>query len=349
MSIEAAFASPGSGVVLLRRRRSAALTCRRPAPKPERCRWLVARTPAPDRGGQRPPVPVDEAVRGEPPTAPLVCFCDIDGTTLSSDNTLCDANKNAIVDLPYPRVKFIPATGKSRAGALASFGVDLRALLRKRYPGGVPGVYLQGLVCYGEDGKLIWENALPPSVCRRTVEVSRELNLDLIAYARDGDSILCEKRTSEIDKVIEYHEPMPEEIGSWETVVDSVSIQKFLFMAPEARILETRPAVEKALLDHAEITRATEGMLEVLPRGASKAAGVARLRKHLGVDATECFAIGDGENDVGLLKENGISVAMSNAVPAAKAAALYTTSSNDEAGLAEALDRFVFKPLEGED
>lgn len=346
MASETAFASSAAGAALLVRPRSAALTRRRPAPSTRR--WLVARTSATDLSGQRPSIPPENTVQSAGLTAPRVCFCDIDGTTLSSDNSLSEVNKNAIRDLPYPRVKFIPATGKSRAGALASFDGELQALLRKRYPGGVPGVYLQGLVCYGEDGKLIWENALQPSVCRRTVEVSRELNLDLIAYARDGDSILCEKRNAEIDKVVEYHEPVPEEIGSWESVVDSVSIQKFLFMAPEARILETRPVVEKALLSKAEITRATEGMLEVLPYGASKAAGVTRLREHLRVDAAECFAIGDGENDELMLKEAGISVAMANAVPAAAKAAVYTTASNDEAGLAKALERFVFKPLESE-
>lgn len=340
-----AFAST-PGAALLRRPctfRSDAVNARR-GPAVARRRWVSATVPLPDAHGERRP----EAVGTATLAAPRICFCDIDGTTLSSDNSISSENVDAISALPYPRVKFIPATGKSRAGAFASFGEKLQGQLRERYPDGIPGVYLQGLVCYGEDGNLIYEQTLEPAVCQRTVDLSRELGLSLIAYARDGDSILCEKRDEEIDKVIEYHEPVPEEIGSWESVIGSVSIQKFLFMAPEPRIQETRPTVELALLADAEITRASVGMLEVLPHGASKAAGVGRLRNHLGVAVTECFAIGDGENDELMLEEAGISVAMANAVPAAAKAAMYKTTSNNDAGLAAALERFVFRPLEAE-
>jgi Cof subfamily protein (haloacid dehalogenase superfamily) len=306
--------------------------------------WSATAVPTPraaESGERRPAAGREAAV----PPVPRVCFCDIDGTTLASDNSIPPENVEALIALPYPRVKFIPATGKSRAGALASFGGKLRGVLRERYPDGVPGVYLQGLVCFGEDGTLIFENALPPALCQRTVELARELGVSLLAYARDGDSILCEKRDAEIDKVVDYHEPEPVEIGRWEDVIGNTSIQKFLYMAPEKRILEIRPTVELAFLSDAEVTRATEGMLEVLPRGASKAAGVGILRNHLGVDATETLCIGDGENDERMLKEGGISIAMANAVPATAKAALYRTSSNDEGGLAEALKRFVFDAL----
>jgi Cof subfamily protein (haloacid dehalogenase superfamily) len=278
-------------------------------------------------------------------SAPRVCFCDIDGTTTGSNNQVVPANVAAIAALPYPRVKFIPATGKSRAGAVAALGKTLKVLLDARYPGGLPGVYLQGLVCYGEDGALIHEQTLPPAMCARVAALAKQLDISLIAYARDGDSILCEESDAEIAKVVDFHEPVPEEIGDWSSVIGNTSIHKFLFMAPEERISAVRPVIESALRGEAEVTKATEGMLEVLPPGASKAAGVRRLREALGVDAAECLAIGDGENDEQMLREAGISIAVANAVPRAAAVATYRTASNDDGGLAAALDRFVFQLL----
>lgn len=273
--------------------------------------------------------------------APRAVFCDVDGTLLASDNKILPANVDAVKGLPYPDVRFIPATGKSRAGALQSFG-ELGDFLKSRYPTGVPGVYLQGLCVYDESGALVYEQTLAPSVSRKVVELSEQLSLSLIAYGRDGDSILCAKADAEIMKVTDYHEPTPIECGSWDAIIGANTIHKFLFMATEEAILAARPAVEAAFAGTAEVTRATPGMLEVLPLGASKGAGVARLQKVLGVSAEKSMAIGDGENDVEMLQLCGTSVAVANAVPVAAAAAKYATLSNDQGGVAAALEAHVY-------
>ena len=83
---------------------------------------------------------------------------------------------------------------------------------------------------------------------------------------------------------------------------DALETHKVLFMAPEERILEIRSAAEDLLGDKASLTRALSGMLEVLPPGANKGAGAARVLQDLGIEPGEIMAIGDGENDVELLQ-----------------------------------------------
>lgn len=84
--------------------------------------------------------------------------------------------------------------------------------------------------------------------------------------------------------------------------------------------------------------------LQVLPLGASKGAGVAWLLDRLGVDPSAVLALGDGENDVEMLQLAGLGVAMGNAGPPALAAADAITATNNEDGVARAIEQFVLAP-----
>jgi hydroxymethylpyrimidine pyrophosphatase-like HAD family hydrolase len=126
--------------------------------------------------------------------------------------------------------------------------------------------------------------------------------------------------------------------------VAGLTIHKLIFMAEQARIDEVRPAAQAAFGGRAALTAALGGMLEVLPLGASKGASVAWLLQRLGVSPGRCMALGDGENDVEMLRLAGLGVAVGNAGPAARAAADVVVGSNDEDGVAQAIERFVLRP-----
>ncbi|MFZ0531312.1 MAG: Cof-type HAD-IIB family hydrolase [Propionicimonas sp.] len=78
--------------------------------------------------------------------------------------------------------------------------------------------------------------------------------------------------------------------------------------------------------------------LEIAGDGVTKASGVARLCQLLDVDASEVLAAGDARNDVELISWAGLGVAMGNAVPEAQAAADWVTASNEDDGLALAIE-----------
>jgi Cof subfamily protein (haloacid dehalogenase superfamily) len=79
--------------------------------------------------------------------------------------------------------------------------------------------------------------------------------------------------------------------------------------------------------------------------GTTKASGVAVLAGRLGITLQDVLAIGDGENDLPLLEAAGLGVAMGNAAPQVKARADAVVSGHDEDGVAEAIERFVLRPL----
>jgi len=81
--------------------------------------------------------------------------------------------------------------------------------------------------------------------------------------------------------------------------------------------------------------------LEVVPAGIEKSASLESLLDILNIKREELMACGDGMNDISMLKYAGLAVAMENAYPEVKEYADYITSSNDDDGVAYAIEKFI--------
>ena len=81
--------------------------------------------------------------------------------------------------------------------------------------------------------------------------------------------------------------------------------------------------------------------LEIMPSGVDKGKGIRRLGELYGITADEIMALGDSQNDLDMLKAAGFPVAMANAADEVKAVASYVTASNNDDGVAAAVEKFV--------
>jgi hydroxymethylpyrimidine pyrophosphatase-like HAD family hydrolase len=88
-------------------------------------------------------------------------------------------------------------------------------------------------------------------------------------------------------------------------------------------------------------------MLEVLPKGGSKGAALRTLLKDLKLSPEQVMAVGDGENDIEMLRLAGVGVAVSNAQSILKEAADHVTTASYGDGVAEAIEQFVLKNASG--
>lgn len=78
-------------------------------------------------------------------------------------------------------------------------------------------------------------------------------------------------------------------------------------------------------------------ILEITASGVDKGEALLHLAQHLGVQSHEVMALGDSGKDLAMLQ----AAAMGNAAPEVKAMARHTKASNEEHGVAEAIERFV--------
>ncbi len=82
-------------------------------------------------------------------------------------------------------------------------------------------------------------------------------------------------------------------------------------------------------------------ILEVFSQGVSKWAGLEWIMEQHGIGPGQAIAIGDEINDLSMVRAAGCGIAMGNAVHAVRLVAKHTTLSNDEAGVAHAIDRIL--------
>ncbi|XP_054798247.1 endoribonuclease YBEY, chloroplastic isoform X2 [Prosopis cineraria] len=269
-------------------------------------------------------------------------FCDMDGTLLNSKSQITPTTAKALREALSRGVKIVIATGKARPAVIDIFKmVDLVG------KDGVvsefsPGVFLQGLLVYGRQGREIFRSNLDPNVCREACIYSLQNKVPLIAFCEGRCLTLFDHPLVDSLHTV-YHEPKAEIMPSTEHLLAAADIQKMIFLDTAQRVASTlRPYWSEATTDHARVIQAVPDMLEIVPLGTSKGNGVKMLLDHLGVTAKEIMAIGDGENDIEMLELASLGIALSNGAEKTKAVANVIGMSNDEDGVADAIYRYAF-------
>lgn len=105
-------------------------------------------------------------------------------------------------------------------------------------------------------------------------------------------------------------------------------------------VLEQEMKVE--LEGKLNVFRSEPFFLELVPNGIDKAHSLAVLLEELKMKPEEMIAVGDGFNDLSMIKFAGLGVAMSNAQEVVRQEADYITLSNEEDGVAAVVDKFFF-------
>ncbi len=257
---------------------------------------------------------------------------DIDGTLLNSKLQLSPRNKAALRAALDAGVHFVLATGKTRgAGAFITDQLNHSA----------HGIFMQGLILYDEDGNILYQLALKPDTARQVIAYAEERGFAIIAYS-SSRIMIHERDEALIAGIGRYHEPDPEIVGPLLDIVATTSINKIMIIGEPSAVTALRSELDARLGASIRLVQAgLPQMLEILPPGGSKGAALRVLLERLNIPAEQVMAMGDAENDMEMLELAGIGVAVGNADPRLKAVAQAVVATNDDDGVAEAIERFV--------
>ena len=117
------------------------------------------------------------------------------------------------------------------------------------------------------------------------------------------------------------------------------TVYKVVFRAEKPVLDQIATAIADKLTDKGYMYRANDTFLEILPSGATKDAGMAIIQRHIGIDNSLTIAVGDNDNDLGMVRNAGLGIAVANATARLKEAAAEQTLSNNEDGVAAAIER----------
>ncbi len=119
-------------------------------------------------------------------------------------------------------------------------------------------------------------------------------------------------------------------------------VSKLYVVAPEqVRQGIVQVLADKGLRRRLSLTSSGEDMLEIMAAGVNKGAALHAVATLLGIPPAQVMALGDGLNDIPLLRQAGLGIAMANAPEPVRLAARIVAGPNTADGWASAVEKYV--------
>jgi 5-amino-6-(5-phospho-D-ribitylamino)uracil phosphatase len=265
-----------------------------------------------------------------PATEPKLLACDIDGTLLDPAGILRPAVRAAIDRIRAAGVTVVLATGRSpwaTADVCRRLGLDGPQITMN---GGTFGSPLTG--------ELVWARRMSTEAVRDAVAFARRLDsVPLFCFLNRHAIEAPDGRPLEVpDFAVGPH---LRTVRSVDAIAGHGPIRVYIPTGPARHRAALRAARDRLRPRASVVWSDTEG-LEVLAPGTNKGEALRAVAESMGLGPAEVAAIGDGPNDLEMLRYAGRSAALLPAPPAVRAAAGAVVSSSADDGALEALRRF---------
>lgn len=187
------------------------------------------------------------------------------------------------------------------------------------------------------DGKILYERNMSYEEVKAIYDTSRAYNLPIIYEGTKYQWL--DRDGFEGDGYITY---IVENLKDAAVFLDECELTEIQANKFSALVNENTnyAGVEEALSISFDFMDHGDGIIEAVPKGTSKATGIAWLCEHLGIAIEDTYAVGDSINDLEMLEFVGHSIAMGNASAAAKEKAEYVTTHIHEDGIFHALEHY---------
>ena len=260
---------------------------------------------------------------------------DLDGTLIGPDLRLRPRVKAAVARALAQGVIVTIATGRG-ASPTDQFAAELNLA--------APLICFQGGIVYDfRARRILHETRLDPQVVPVIVRLAEERGWNL--QFESPFMIYLPRESNHPEELLELLK-----VSNWKRVDNFLTDlpetpHKFILSVHDRAERDTLAAELRASFDKslAQITVVPSHpiLVEGLPRGMDKTVGLQWLAEHYGLQPEEVLAVGDNDNDAGMLRWAGAGVAMGQGSPAALAAADWVAPSVAEDGAAIALETYL--------
>lgn len=259
---------------------------------------------------------------------------DLDGTLLRSDGTVSDYTVSVLQEARRRGVIVAISTGRMYTTA-KPYGLRLGL-------GDSPMIlFAGGLIQTIETGKKLFEQpiSVPDTLALLSLAKTYHWQMqtyidDVLRVAEDGPLIQEYEAITHCKAVIcgdAFYQTVPS--GS----------NKVLLRGTHDELVQRKAIIEAELPDRYMICFSEPTFLEIMPKGIDKGVGIAKLGSLYGVGVDQIMALGDSQNDIDMLKVAGLPVVMANASDEIKGYGKYITASNDDDGVAKAVETYILQ------
>ena len=263
----------------------------------------------------------------------------MDGTLLTDKKELTERTRKAVSSALEQGVVVLVATGRPWLGVPE----ELRNFPGMRYALTSNGARIIDTL----ENRVIEEHLLSPDLAKKALEICgkydtlQEVYFDGQGYA-PADKMACVEKYHKNPSMCEYMRKTRIPVKDIFELVEKENRGLDKVQALFADMKERSQAWRELKTDSGlELVGSLKYNIEINAAGVNKGTGLVNLGRLLGIRREEIMACGDGDNDEVMLREAGLGVAMANAEEQVKAAADYVTLSNEEDGVAAAIEKFV--------
>ena len=253
----------------------------------------------------------------------LICT-DLDGTLYGTDKTISKENKEAIDYFKREGGFFTFITGRMPYYSMSAFDAVAPNVAFGCINGG--GLY------DGTKKEYIWTTELSRDALELVKYIDSAVptvgiqlcGLERVCNAKQNNATSHYRRVTGHSGITCHYSDFNDPLGK---IIFCSDIEDEIIAVKEA--LKTHPFYDKF-----DYIRTERILFEMLPKGVNKGLALKTLAEHLNIDMSHTIAIGDYDNDVAMLLEAGVGVAVANSSQPARDAADYITVSNDESAIA---------------
>ena len=269
---------------------------------------------------------------------------DIDGTLLDSRWEVPEANREAIVRAVERGIEVALVTGRR---------FDFALPIARQIPCALMMVVNNGAVIKTKAGATVLRHLLPRAVARRVLEATAEFRAGAaVVFDRPRENqIVYEQIDWEDPGRKSYFQRNREYIAQCAPLEECLTEDpiQVMYSGPVGRMREVEAALRRLdgrgeyALAVTEYEERNFGLVDVIHPACSKGAALRELARMRGYARGEVMAIGDNLNDKEMLEFAGVPVVMANSVAGLKGLGWAETGTNDEAGVAAAIEKYVLK------
>jgi Cof subfamily protein (haloacid dehalogenase superfamily) len=264
---------------------------------------------------------------------------DVDGTLLNNDKIVTARMRATLIKVQQMGISLVLASGRPTYGVL-----PLAKELELDKNGGYILSYNGGQIINMQTGELLFEKRINPEMIPYLEKKSRKAGFDIFTYHK-GVIYTNNASNEHIIREAELNEMQIREVENVSEAVDFSPCKCMIVSDDENALIDLERHWKKRLAGELDVFRSETYFLEVVPPFIDKANTLSVLLEKLGFEAQNMIAIGDGVCDVTMIQSAGLGIAMGNAQESVKACADYVALTNDEDGVAVAVEKIIISEM----
>ena len=273
-----------------------------------------------------------------------IVFFDIDGTLWDWKRVIPESAKEAVRMLKEKGNLAFICSGRAKGNIRAPWLLDMG------FDGMVAacGTYIE------IEGKIIENRLIEDLLVRKLIDV---ITGNRMPYVLEGPQKhwVSGWGFDKDDYVSDLYEQMGNDAVTIDAYTEGIEINKFsadILVQTDYDAIKTELSEHFDFIEHGNTPDILQdevkmsdpetvlGVVEIVPKGMSKAVGMQKVCEILGISKDDCYCVGDSMNDLEMFEAAGHAIAMGNAIDAVKDAAEWVTTGIHEDGILNAMEHY---------